>query len=205
MATYAGNVHYVVVAGAVVVAYFLGTFPSAIIVARANGIDVTKAGSGNPGASNVTRLLGWQKGVWVYALDASKGVLAVVLGRIVAGDAGGYLCAAGALLGHVYPVTRRFNGGKGVATGSGAMFVLQPAISAVLTVLWFAVTKAPKKASLASLAVTIALPVGMLVTGAQTWEVLAMVGLGALVVVRHVPNLRRLRSGNEPSLSHDAP
>lgn len=194
-----------VVAGAVVVAYFLGTFPSAIMVAKANGIDVTREGSGNPGASNVTRLLGWKKGAWVYVLDASKGVLAVVLGRIVAGDAGGYLCAAAALLGHVYPVTRRFRGGKGVATGSGAMFVLQPMISAALAVVWFAVLKTTKKASLASLVVTIALPIGMIVRGSRAWEVLAMVGLGALVVIRHLPNLRRLRSGNEPSLTHDAP
>lgn len=194
-----------VVAGAVLVAYFLGTFPSAIMVARANGVDVTASGSGNPGASNVTRLLGWKKGVWVYVLDASKGVLAVILGRIVAGDAGGYLCAAGALVGHVYPVTRRFRGGKGVATGSGAVFVLQPAVGAVLFVMWFAVTKSTKKASLASLAVTIALPVGMIVIGSSAWEVFAIVGLGALVVIRHLPNLRRLRSGNEHSLSHDAP
>jgi glycerol-3-phosphate acyltransferase PlsY len=198
-------VHYVVVAGAVVVAYFLGTFPSAIIVARANGIDVTAAGSGNPGASNVTRLLGWKKGVLVYVLDASKGVLAVAVGRIVAGDAGGYLCAAGALLGHIYPVTRRFSGGKGVATGSGAMFVLQPAVSAVLAVLWFTVIKFTRKASLASLVVTIALPIGMIVAGSPAWEVLAMIGLGALVVIRHLPNLRRLRSGSEHTLRHDAP
>ncbi len=193
------------VAGAVVLAYFLGTFPSAIIVARANGVDVTAAGSGNPGASNVTRLLGWKKGVWVYVFDASKGVLAVVVGRIVAGDVGGYLCAAGALLGHVFPVTRGFRGGKGVATGSGAMMVLQPAISAVLTVLWFAVIKFTKKASLASLAVTIALPIGMVIAGSPAWEVLAMIGLGALVVIRHLPNLRRLRSGSEHTLRHDAP
>jgi glycerol-3-phosphate acyltransferase PlsY len=198
-------VHYVFVAGAVVLAYFLGTFPSAIIVARANGVDVTAAGSGNPGASNVTRLLGWKKGVWVYVFDASKGVLAVVVGRIVAGDVGGYLCAAGALLGHVFPVTRGFRGGKGVATGSGAMMVLQPAISAVLTVLWFAVIKFTKKASLASLAVTIALPIGMVIAGSPAWEVLAMIGLGALVVIRHLPNLRRLRSGSEHTLRHDAP
>ncbi len=194
-----------VVAGTVVMAYLLGTFPSAIIVARTNSIDVTAAGSGNPGASNVTRLLGWRKGVWVYVLDASKGIVAVVLGRLVAGDAGGYLCAAGALLGHIYPVSRRFRGGKGVATGSGAMFVLQPAVSAVLAVLWFAVIKFTKKASVASLAVTIALPIGMIVTGSPAWEVFAMIGLGALVVIRHLPNLRRLRSGNEPSLSPDSP
>ena len=58
---------------AVVAAYVLGTFPSAILIARANGVDIATFGSGNPGASNVTRALGWRKGAWVYGLDALKG------------------------------------------------------------------------------------------------------------------------------------
>jgi glycerol-3-phosphate acyltransferase PlsY len=85
------------------------------------------------------------------------------------------------------------------------MFVLQPAVSAVLAVLWFTVIKFTRKASLASLAVTIALPIGMVIAGSPAWEVLAMIGLGALVVIRHLPNLRRLRSGSEHTLRHDAP
>lgn len=196
--------HYVAVASAGVLAYLLGTFPSAIIVAKAYGVDVTRAGSGNPGASNVTRLLGWKKGVYVYGFDALKGILAVVIGRLAAGDAGGYVCAAAALVGHVFPVTRSFKGGKGVATGSGVMLIMQPAVSLVLGVLWFAVTKTTKKASLASLAVTISLPIGLLAAGSPTWEVLAVFGIGTLVIYRHLPNLRRLRAGTEHSLSHKA-
>ncbi|MFP5487851.1 MAG: glycerol-3-phosphate acyltransferase, partial [Acidimicrobiia bacterium] len=57
------------------VAYLIGTFPSAGLVARANGVDIRTVGSGNPGASNVTRVLGWRKGVWVFVLDAAKGAL----------------------------------------------------------------------------------------------------------------------------------
>ena len=62
----------------VVVGYLLGTLPSAIWIASANGIDISTVGSGNPGASNVTRALGWRKGVWVYVLDAAKGANQVV-------------------------------------------------------------------------------------------------------------------------------
>lgn len=193
--------HYALVAAVALVGYLLGTFPSAIIVARANGIDITARGSGNPGASNVARTLGWKKGIVVYALDALKGILAVVIGRLVAGDAGGYWCAATAIVGHVFPVTRRFKGGKGVATGSGSMIVLQPIISAVLAVLWIALSKTTKKASIASVAVTVGLPIGMGVIGTPAWEILAMVGLAFLVVVRHLPNLRRLKSGTEHSLN----
>lgn len=196
--------HYALVVAVSFVGYFLGTFPSAIIVARANNIDITSRGSGNPGASNVARTLGWQKGVVVYALDALKAIVAVVIGRIVAGDAGGYWCAAAAIVGHIFPVTRGFKGGKGVATGSGSIVVLQPTIAVVLTPLWFIVSKTTRKASIASLVVTIALPIGMGVIGTPAWEILAMAGLAFLVVVRHLPNLRRLRSGTEHSLNGGA-
>ncbi|MFT4657382.1 MAG: glycerol-3-phosphate acyltransferase PlsY, partial [Ilumatobacter sp.] len=59
----------------IVLAYLLGTFPSATLIARANGVDIQSVGSGNPGASNVTRALGWRKGVWVYVLDTIKGAI----------------------------------------------------------------------------------------------------------------------------------
>lgn len=189
--------HYAVVAIVAAVGYLLGTFPSAIIVAKSSGVDITARGSGNPGASNIARTLGWKMGVLVYVLDALKGVAAVVIGRIVAGDAGGLWCAAAAIVGHMYPITRRFKGGKGVATGSGTTFVLQPIVSVFLCVLWIAVAKTTKKASIASLVVTIGLPVAMAISGTPAWEVLAIMGLAFLVVMKHVPNLRRLRAGTE--------
>ena len=196
--------HFALVAIIAAVGYVLGTFPSAVMIARASGVDITTQGSGNPGASNVARTLGWKKGVLVYALDALKGVLAVVVGRLVAGDAGGYWCAATAIVGHVFPATRRFKGGKGVATGSGAILVLQPVLSVVLAILWVSISKLTKKASIASLVVTVGVPVGMLVSGSPAWEVLAMVGLAFLVVAKHIPNLRRLRAGTEHSLDSSA-
>ena len=148
----------------------------------------------------MARTLGWRKGILVYVIDALKGVLAVVIGRLVAGDAGGYWCAATAVVGHVFPVTRGLRGGKGVATGSGAMLVLQPAVSSALAVVWVLVSKTTKKASIASIVVTIGLPVGMGVAGTPAGEILAMAGLAFLVVMRHLPNLRRLRSGTEHTL-----
>jgi len=197
-------VHYALVAAFAVVGYVLGTFPSAVIVGRASGIDITSSGSGNPGASNVGRTLGWKKGVLVYALDALKGVIAVIIGRLVAGDAGGYWCAAAAIVGHIFPVMRAFRGGKGVATGSGSTIVLHPVVSAVLLVAWVVLSKTTKKASIASMVVTVGLPVTMGIIGTPAWEILAMAGLALLVMVRHLPNLRRLKSGSEHSLNQRA-
>lgn len=194
--------HPAVVAGALVASYLLGTFPSALIVTRSRGVDVTAEGSGNPGTSNVVRLLGWRFGAIVFALDLAKGALAATLGWQVDGDRlslMSYACVAAAILGHTYPITRRFRGGKGVATGGGAMFVLHPIMSAVLFLSWFVLRKTTNKSSVASLAITIAVPVWIGVESRKVWEVLAALGLVFLVIVRHLPNLRRLRGGTELS------
>lgn len=194
--------HPAVVAGALVASYLLGTFPSALIVTKSRGVDVTAEGSGNPGTSNVVRLLGWRYGAIVFALDLAKGALAATIGWQVDGDRlslMSYACVAAAILGHTYPATRRFRGGKGVATGGGAMFVLHPIMSAVLFLSWFVLRKTTNKSSIASLAITIAVPVWIGVESRTVWEVLAALGLVFLVIIRHLPNLRRLQGGTELS------
>jgi glycerol-3-phosphate acyltransferase PlsY len=197
-------VHYFLVVLLATAGYFIGTFPSAILVAKANGIDITAVGSGNPGASNVARALGMRKGAYVYGLDAVKGAVATGLGLAIFGNAAAFWCAAAAVIGHVYPITRRFAGGKGVATASGAMLVVHPFISLGLLFLWAVLSKTTKKASVSSLIITFLLPVCIAAAGAPGWEVGATVGIGVLVVIRHIPNLRRLRSGLEPSLPSKA-
>jgi glycerol-3-phosphate acyltransferase PlsY len=182
-------------------AYLLGTFPSAALVARANGIDIATVGSGNPGASNVTRALGWRKGIWVFVLDALKGAIATGLGLVVDGRPAGYWLGAAAIVGHVFPIIRRIRGGKGVATGGGVMAVLHPLVAVALIVVWIGVSRVTSKASVASIAVVALLPGGVAVTGSPGWEVAASVGLCVLVMARHLGNVKRLLSRTEPELS----
>lgn len=179
------------------IAYLLGTFPSAGIVARASGIDIRAVGSGNPGASNVTRELGWRKGLWVLALDAAKGALAAGVGLIAGGRPAGYVLVAAAIIGHVFPVWQGFRGGKGVATGSGGFAVLSPLVVLALIPVWFVVLRTTKRASLASLAVVVLLPVGVGLVRQEVWEVVATIGLCALVMVRHLGNIQRLATRQE--------
>ncbi len=110
-----------------------------------------------------------------------------------------YILVTAAVLGHMFPITRRFHGGKGVATMSGAMIVLQPVISVVLSVVWFVTRKLTGKASLASLTITVGLPVALVISGAPTWEIIYVVGLCALVLVRHIDNIKRLIDRQELS------
>ena len=133
-------------------AYLLGTFPSASLVASASGVDITAIGSGNPGASNVTRALGWRKGALVFGLDALKGLLATLAGLWLGGRPGGYVFGAAAILGHIYPVTRGFRGGKGVATGGGVLAALHPIVFAVITAVWLVLSRVTHKAAIASIA-----------------------------------------------------
>ena len=184
---------------AVFVSYLIGTIPNAIAVARAKGVDIATVGSGNPGASNIGRVLGFRYFVLVFVLDAAKGAVptAVMLGhRPVA-----YLCGAAAILGHIFPVTRRFQGGKGVATGAGVLLPLFPLIMVVCAVSWFAIMKLSKKASLASILVVLLVLVLIPVMGNRDpWELFAFVGIALLIEVRHLSNIRRLLSGSENSL-----
>ena len=180
-----------------VVAYGFGTFPSAAIVARKKNLDITKVGSGNPGASNVIRNLGWKVGLAVFLMDMAKAALAVGLAWGVTGDrhdALSYLSLFAAILGHSYPITRKFKGGKGVACGGGGMFVLFPLTSLILFTSWFVLTKTTHKASVASLTISVALPFGIFYEGAEAWEIGATLALVAFIIVKHLPNLRRLKT-----------
>ncbi len=182
-------------------AYVLGTFPSATLIARAHGIDISAFGSGNPGASNVTRALGWRKGIWVYVLDALKAAVATWLGLVVDGRPLAYACAIAAVLGHMFPVFRRFRGGKGVACGSGALVVLHPLIGAAAPLVWWTISKVSRTAALGSI-VTVALaPVGLAVLGRPAWEYAATAALCALILVKHWRNFGRLIRREEHSLS----
>jgi acyl phosphate:glycerol-3-phosphate acyltransferase len=186
-------------------AYLLGTFPSAHLVARAHGLDIASFGSGNPGASNVTRALGWRTGIWVFVLDAAKGASAAGVGLAVDGRPVGYLLGAAAVLGHVYPITRRFRGGKGVATGGGVLLVMLPVVGVSVMVLWWVVTKVTGTAAVGSIMAVLAAGLGLAVIGAPAWEFAAAIGLCALVLVRHAGNVGRLVRREEPSLRTPGP
>ena len=191
----AGPVNYLVV----VIAYVLGTLPSAQVVAGRSGVDPTSAGSGNPGATNVYRTAGRRAGLVVFAFDVGKGVAAVALGMAVAGRPLALACWVAATLGHVLPVTRRLRGGKGVATGGGGSIVLFPVLAVGVIALFAFVARVTGKASMGSIAIALALPVAVAAAGNTTREILVAAAISALVLVRHVANIRRLLAGEEGS------
>ena len=185
----------------IVLAYVLGTFPSATLIARANGVDIAAVGSGNPGASNVTRALGWRKGIWVYVLDALKGVIATVVPLVVDGRPLAYWCGAAAIVGHMFPVFRRFRGGKGVATGSGVLLALFPILAPFAVAVWWLVSRVTGKAAVGSLVAVALVPVGLAVLGTPAWEYAAVGGISLLILAKHWTNFARILRREEPELS----
>ncbi len=180
-------------------AWLLGTFPSAHLVARAKGRDIAAEGSGNPGASNVARLLGWKYGALVLLADFAKGALATGVGLVIDGRPGAYVLGAAAVVGHTFPLYRK--GGKGVATAGGMLTVLFPLISVGLFLVWLVVSRVANKASLASLLITVLFPICVAIGGYDLWEVAVTGGLAILVIARHSANIRRLLGRSEIDLT----
>jgi len=186
----------VVAAVLLVLSYLLGTFPTARLVAGR----AIEGGSGNPGASNAFRVAGARAGIAVFAGDLAKGVLATAIGHAAQGRPLAFACGAAAVVGHCFPVTRRFKGGKGVATAAGMALVLFPVPALVAAAAWGAIAKATHKASVASVIAILVIPAGAAIERRPAWELAALAAVALLVVARHAPNLKRLARGEEQSL-----
>jgi glycerol-3-phosphate acyltransferase PlsY len=186
------------VAGVVLAGYLLGSLPFSYWVARRRGVDVRLAGSGNVGATNVMRTAGKSAGVLAFFLDMLKGATASFIGAWF--DHTGTLAALAALaavLGHVFPVWLRFRGGKGVATGFGALATLTPMATFIALVVFGLVLVASRYVSLASITAAVTLAAAAPFFGAPPLVSLATAVAVALIVVRHHTNIGRLLRGEE--------
>jgi glycerol-3-phosphate acyltransferase PlsY len=194
---------------ALVVGWLVGSFPTAYLVGRANGVDLRTVGSGNLGATNVLRSIGKGAAALVYVVDALKGALPVLLGGwvIARPDVGGpaalpLLCGIAAIIGHVRPVfLRGGGGGKGVATASGVFLALAPLASLLAIAAFVATTALTRYVSLGSLVAAVVLPAAAAWRPGMRSPVFAGAALvGAFVWFTHRENLARLRAGTERRL-----
>ncbi|MBN1565000.1 MAG: glycerol-3-phosphate acyltransferase [Anaerolineae bacterium] len=193
--------------------YVIGSFPTAYLIARIKGIDIFAVGSGNMGATNVIRAMGWQYGGLVWLIDGAKGAFAIVLARwLVADDyhaAAGVLAAIAAVTGHNWSfiatlITGSIRGGKGAATASGTFILLAPtlllalvlAVAALMVLLTRYVSLGVLTAvTVAGIGFVILVLIGFL----EPINILYLL-VGWMVFVRHRANIARLIAGTERRL-----
>lgn len=181
--------------------YLLGSIPSGYIVASATGLDIRRLGSGNIGATNVARTVGWKKGFLTLGLDAAKGLIPVLVAvGLGLGPAATAVAGLAAFVGHLYPVFLQFKGGKGVATALGVFLGNMPLATAVLLVVFLTVVGVSRRVSLGSVVAAALSPIASWVFGYPMPVVWVSLIIGALAVMRHKENIRRLIAGTEPKL-----
>jgi glycerol-3-phosphate acyltransferase PlsY len=179
--------------------YLLGSIPFGYLLVRGfHGEDVRDTGSGNIGATNVSRTSP-ALGAATLLLDACKGLGAVLIARHVfhGDDKQVGLAALFAILGHVFPVWLRFRGGKGVATGIGAFLLLAPQAALIGVVVFVAIFLTFRYVSLASIAMFAVLPVVARAYGVAHSIFIFLVAGTVLVVLKHHENIQRLWNGSE--------
>jgi acyl phosphate:glycerol-3-phosphate acyltransferase len=195
----------------IILSYLLGSLPTAIITGHAlKGIDIRKVGSGNAGATNVFRVLGWKAGLFVLLIDMAKGLIATIfIYKIAAGDIAispvvlQIIAGMCAVLGHIWTIFAGFKGGKGVGAGAGMIIGLVPGAVLAGLIVFVLVVATTRFVSLGSILASLTIPVFLF--GKQfLFHVpvsLPLMILGVmvplLIIFTHRSNIQRLISGNE--------
>ena len=180
--------------------YGLGTIASGLLLSRLMGLgDLRKIGSGNIGATNVLRTGNKVAAAMTLIFDAAKGAAAVLLGRLVAGEAGAQIAALAAFLGHCYPVWLGFKGGKGVATFLGVWLALAWPVGIACCLTWLVAALTRKISSVGALVAAASSTLWAFILGYGQSVILGLV-LTLLVYWRHRANISRIRAGTEPKI-----
>jgi glycerol-3-phosphate acyltransferase PlsY len=188
---------------ALALGYLLGSIPVGLLLTRFGGKgDVRKVGSGNIGATNVLRTGSKPLAAMTLMLDCLKGTAAVLIAARVFGNDAAPFAAAGALVGHLYPVWLRFRGGKGVATLLGILIPLMPTAAIIYAAIWLILLLVVRISSVAGMAAAVSAPV---MTGILNPSLLPlMLGFALLVLWKHRANIVRLRAGTEPRIGRSS-
>jgi len=182
------------------IAYLLGSIPFGLVLTRLAGLgDIRKVGSGNIGATNVLRTGHKGLAVATLLLDGAKGALAAVLGFRYGGPDMAVIAAVTAVIGHIFPVWLKFNGGKGMATALGVLLGLSWPVGLAACATWAATAAIFRYSSLATLVAIAAAPAyAVYLADRQRAEAALFIAL--LVWLRHHQNIRRLLKREEPKI-----
>jgi glycerol-3-phosphate acyltransferase PlsY len=184
---------------ALALGYFLGSIPFGLVLTRLAGKgDIRDIGSGNIGATNVLRTGSRILAVLTLVLDCLKATAAILLARRLFGDESAIFAAAGAMIGHLYPVWLKLRGGKGVATFLGVLIPLLPVAAGIYAVIWILLLLVVRISSVAGMTAVVSAPISALVLHSPYFPLL--LGFAVLVLWKHRDNIARLTKGTEPRI-----
>ena len=190
----------------IIIAYLLGNISTSYIIAKKMiGVDIRTQGSGNAGSTNVLRTLGKKAGAMTFVGDLLKGVLAVIIAKLIASVTGvdvaiaGYLGVIGVVSGHNWPAFLGFRGGKGVATSLGSMIAINPILALSCFAIFLIIVAITKYVSLGAV-VSISLSPIMMILTKNNKGLLATLFLTVSVIYTHRENIKRLLNGTERKL-----
>lgn len=178
-----------------IVGYLIGSFPTGVIFSKKKyGIDVREMGSGNIGATNITRVFGWYAGVWVFIIDYLKGFVPLYLLNKFFPDEPWLLVLVASMLvlGHCFSIYLKFRGGKGVATSFGCISFISPWCAALCAAVYGILLAITKISAVGSLGAILAAVLFLLITQPPRAVSFLIIGITVVVVVRHHQNIRRL-------------
>ena len=182
-----------------VAGYLLGSLSFSIIISCLFlGRDIRKHGSGNAGATNMTRVFGWVAGVATLAFDVLKALAAMLIGRRLLGDTGVCLGGMAAMLGHCFPLFHHFKGGKGIATGAAIGFMIDWRVGVSIVVAFLIGALISKKVSIGSITAAITIIPATWIFAPRPSMIALSVFASVLAITRHHENIKRLRAGTEP-------
>jgi glycerol-3-phosphate acyltransferase PlsY len=183
----------------IIASYFIGAIPTGVVFAKMfSGRDIRREGSGNIGATNVTRVLGKKLGILTLAGDLLKGFFPVWIGfNLFSSLPVACLMGLAAFLGHLFPIYLGFVGGKGVATALGVFLCLSPVAILIEMVIFATVVGIWKYVSLGSLSAAATLPPLLIIIGSPKPVVLLSIVCALLIWIKHSSNIQRLLNGTE--------
>ena len=181
------------------IGYLLGSLSFSIIISCLFlGRDIRKHGSGNAGATNMTRVFGWVAGVATLAFDVLKAVAAMMIGRRLLGDVGVCLGGMAVMVGHCFPLFHHFKGGKGIATGAAIGFMIDWRVGTSIVAAFLIGALISRKVSVGSIAAAITVVPTTWIFAPRPSMIALSVFACVLAITRHSENIRRLRAGTEP-------
>ncbi|MBO5091942.1 MAG: glycerol-3-phosphate 1-O-acyltransferase PlsY [Clostridia bacterium] len=190
-----------ILVGVAIVSYLLGSLNFGVIISKLRGKDVRECGSGNAGATNMTRVYGKKIGILTFVGDALKAVLSCIIGIVLVGSLGGFVAGFFCVVGHAFPVYFKFKGGKGVACMAAVVLVTSPVCFLILLAIYIVLLLGFKMVSFASVMTVIIYPFLLSSTNGYGLQIIVALFCSILVVFLHRENIARIFHHEEPKIS----